>query len=330
MRQLVPYIDQNFNTVRERWGCAVTGYSMGGGGMRYAARYPELFGIASAFSAAIDLTQPDVGIRADPRADALEGQVFGRWEDHEIQWRGVSVPDIAKNLANTNLTITHGDRNPPESTYILQGAIATRARLEGLGIGFNYNVFPGNNHGQGQIPSLNYWLPILKTYLANPNNRTIPTAFSYSSIEPSYQTYGWSVVMQRAATEFSAIEVADSRNFLVIGSGFATVRSPPIAGPNIRFLTTISNLSNPKLSTSMMVRSDPDGRLTIPVQLGPANPFQQFSDQANSASNGPSPDAALVPFRTSPNNGSRFHRARVTISPAPIEGASGGAGERGK
>ena len=58
--------------------------------------------------------------------------------------------------------------------------------------------------------------------------------------------------------------------------------------------------------------ADAQGRLTIPLALGPGNPYQQYSPQAETSSTGPSPDD--VPFHAR-GNSSRFNRAEVTILP---------------
>ncbi|MER5731328.1 alpha/beta hydrolase family protein [Streptomyces sp. NPDC002138] len=58
VKQLLPWIDANFNTVRSASGRAVAGISMGGyGALRYAGRYPELFSAVGAFSAGTDIYQ---------------------------------------------------------------------------------------------------------------------------------------------------------------------------------------------------------------------------------------------------------------------------------
>ncbi|WP_369381606.1 alpha/beta hydrolase [Streptomyces sp. cg36] len=51
IEQLLPWIDDNFLTVKDRSGRAVAGASMGGyGALRYAGRHPELFSAVGAFS----------------------------------------------------------------------------------------------------------------------------------------------------------------------------------------------------------------------------------------------------------------------------------------
>ncbi|WP_188275912.1 alpha/beta hydrolase family protein [Streptomyces sp. CBMA152] len=58
IEQLLPWIDANFPTVRERSGRAIAGVSMGGyGALRYGGRHPELFSAVGAFSAGTDLYQ---------------------------------------------------------------------------------------------------------------------------------------------------------------------------------------------------------------------------------------------------------------------------------
>jgi len=57
IKELIPYIDAHFRTRPEPQSRAVCGFSMGGGGaMRFALKYPELFGTAGSFAAALDKT----------------------------------------------------------------------------------------------------------------------------------------------------------------------------------------------------------------------------------------------------------------------------------
>ena len=59
IRQLVPWIDANFNTVANRAGRGVAGLSMGGlGTLAYAGRFTDVFSRVGAFSAGTDLTEP--------------------------------------------------------------------------------------------------------------------------------------------------------------------------------------------------------------------------------------------------------------------------------
>lgn len=59
IRQLVPWIDANFNTIESRSGRGVAGLSMGGlGALMYAGRFPGTFSRLGVFSGGTDLTEP--------------------------------------------------------------------------------------------------------------------------------------------------------------------------------------------------------------------------------------------------------------------------------
>ena len=58
IRQLVPWIDANFNVIHDRSGRAIAGLSMGGlGSLEYAGRFTGTFSKVGAFSAGTDLTE---------------------------------------------------------------------------------------------------------------------------------------------------------------------------------------------------------------------------------------------------------------------------------
>ena len=55
IKELVPHVDQQFRTLAKPETRAVCGFSMGGGGaMRFALKYPDLFGTAASLAAALD------------------------------------------------------------------------------------------------------------------------------------------------------------------------------------------------------------------------------------------------------------------------------------
>ncbi|GLY88395.1 alpha/beta hydrolase [Actinoallomurus iriomotensis] len=72
-RELVPWIDTHFRTKRSRAGRAITGVSQGGfGSMSYAARHPDLYGAAAAFSGAVDIHHgPVCAVGADVLISAI-------------------------------------------------------------------------------------------------------------------------------------------------------------------------------------------------------------------------------------------------------------------
>jgi S-formylglutathione hydrolase FrmB len=330
LEQLVPWIDAHFQTISERSGRATAGLSMGGGGLRYAALRPDLIGATASFSGDIDLSQPasDWNGMGAP----VSRLIWGDRKTDEVRWRAASAPDLAKNLSNTDVAIFTGDTGRPEGLYILQGSTALHERLSKLGIKHQFTVYSGLTHNWPTWnKALADWLPRLmdRFQAFNPGNRALtkwasdgaksgsgPKAhgatFSYSSIEPSYSLYGWVVQTERKAIEFSALEVADLHNFTIIGSGSAVVHTPKIAKPNVAVQVTITNRTRPDLSKTIGLKTDSEGRLAVPATLGPSNPFQQYTREANTAATGAKADD--VPFIVF-NNGSRFYRVEVRLKP---------------
>src|SRR6266540_2708405 len=69
--QLIGWVDLNLRTIAGKQGRAIAGLSMGGfGAISYAARRPDLFAHAAAFSGALDLG--DAGIRAVVTEQAVQ------------------------------------------------------------------------------------------------------------------------------------------------------------------------------------------------------------------------------------------------------------------
>jgi S-formylglutathione hydrolase FrmB len=74
--EFLPFIEGHYRIQSERRFRGITGISMGGyGALRFAFRYPQLFGSVSAHSAALVAKLPPVQA-ADPRGEAL-GRVMG-------------------------------------------------------------------------------------------------------------------------------------------------------------------------------------------------------------------------------------------------------------
>ncbi|RYD60038.1 MAG: hypothetical protein EOP60_00380 [Sphingomonadales bacterium] len=299
--QLIPWIDANFRTIATRTGRATAGLSMGGGGLRYAAMRPDLIGATAAFSGDIDILQPasDWNGMGAP----ISRLIWGDRKTQELLWRGANGPDLAKNLSNTDVAIFTGDTGRPEGVYILQGATAMHRRLDEFGIAHNFTVYPGMTHSWPTWnKALAAWLPALMGHFrASSRERARPRSFSYSTIAPDYAIYGWSVRMTRKADEFSAIEVAGEHAFTLVGSGNAVVRTPPVARPNLRVRVTVGR-------EDKELRTDAQGRLSVPVRLGPANAFRQYSPEARASATRASQDH--TPFVLL-DDGSRFFRVAV-------------------
>lgn len=313
--QLAPWIDAQYRTIPNRAARAVAGLSMGGNGaVSYSGHRPDLFGAAASFSGSVDLTQV-TALQAGPGAH-IGRLTWGAFPEHPLRWRADSGPDMARNYANTDLSIYTGDAGDPESTFILGGSATFHQRLDELDIAHRYILYSGMQHVWATWDrSLADWLPhLMMTFEGADASTPAPASFSYSTIDAEYRMYDWSVALQRPAVEYSALEVDGPRHFRLIGSGAATVRTPAAyALPGARIRAVITRAG--ERSRTLRLVADSEGRLTIPLQLGPGNRFEQYSPEADAAATGPATDQ--TPFRLA-NNGSRFFQADVELA-APAQ-----------
>jgi esterase/lipase superfamily enzyme len=295
VRQLIPWIDAHYRTVARREGRAVAGLSMGGdGALKYAAKHPDLFVAAHAFSGAVDL---------NVLAQFLEqGPAYGPYATQEARWRGNNAWDLADNLRGLDLALRTGNGlrggpygngpwpgiDPIEAGVHLAND-SLHARLRQLGIAHVWDDYGPGGH---TVP---YWnrdlrlsLPALMRTFGHPPAR--PRLVSLRAIEPHYGVYGWDVRLRRRALEFSRLSRASRTGFQLTGSGTAVVRTPAFYHPGAAYEV----VARRRRTT---LRADARGRLRIAVGLGRANRFQEFT-----------PEERATP--------SRFHRVTVSVRPA--------------
>ena len=119
--ELVPWIDANLRTVRARGARAIAGLSQGGFcSMSYAARHPELFGVALSYSGAVD-TAYDAAAHAGfvPILSAIEagldhvppGSIFGSPVTDEINWAAHDPTTLAAQPPVDEAVPVHRQRN---------------------------------------------------------------------------------------------------------------------------------------------------------------------------------------------------------------------------
>ena len=294
--QLIPWIDAHYPTVGDRSGRAIAGLSSGGfGAMSYASRHPDLFVAAAGFSAAVDTNTPPVVSGKVIDALALQdrggpGSLFGLRELHEVRWRGSNPWDLASNLRDMSVTLRAGNGEAggtyggggfaDPGGYFLEKAtydmsVSMHQRLDDLGIDHIWDDYGAGTHSNP------YWRRDLERTLptfmaAFAEQRPDPSAFSYRSIQPTYDVYGWEVALDRPVVEFSALDVTSAQQFTVSGSGVADVATPPAFEPGASLLVTVDE--DPEDGTSpepVVATADESGRLQVTVPLGPANPAQQ-------------------------------------------------------
>ena len=151
-------------------------------------------------------------------------------------------------------------------------SVSFHERLVALDIDHVWDDYGAGTH------SYPYWIDGLSKAVpvfmdAFGEHRSDPTAFSYRSIEPAYDVFGWRVALDRPVVEFS--ELATNATGLVLrGSGSATVTTAPAFVPNQPYDVQLTRSDGSR--ENRVVRADRSGRLTLDVPLGAANVVQQM------------------------------------------------------
>jgi len=317
INQLIPWVDSNLRTIATRAGRAIAGLSQGGFcSMSYAALHPDLFGVALGYSPAPDIyydPQARAGAMAIINATevGLDGvppdTFFGNPTTDGINWAAHDPTTLAENLRWTRMYLYWGNGQPgpydspsspsPEAMGI-EGAVAYdtedfQARLDSLGIPAYFDPYGDGTH------SWPYWkrdlqwsLPKIMFDFAHPVPN--PSRFTFTSADDSYSVYGWQVSMHRTAREFSTLEDAGLRGFSLAGSGSGTVLTPAAYAAGGRYRVTLSG--DTTSTTSRVLVAGRDRRLDLQVPLGPPNPYQEDTAQAQAA-------------------GTAVHTTTVTIDP---------------
>lgn len=278
--ELIPWIEQRYQVRRERQGRMLMGLSMGGhGSFAYAAKYPHLFASAAAFSPALDtntLTAQTV-IDASSNLDGgPQGSIWGLRALEEIRWRGHNPWDLAENLGNTKLFIRTGDgRRPgaPVATDPLEIGVHEMANnmhneLERLKIPHSFVDYGEGTHtAEFWQEGLHITLP-QQLEIAN-QEPTQPQQFSFRSIDPNFNVFGWQVSIKRQVLEFARLGEVSPSGFVLSGSGLATVKTAAWFKPNAIYTVALGDVRK-------VLESDSDGRLEIVVDLGPSRTTQQY------------------------------------------------------
>jgi S-formylglutathione hydrolase FrmB len=280
--QLMPWIDAHYRTLAKREGRVIAGLSMGGyGTMKYASLHPDWFVAAASFSGAVNTRTGAL----EGSLDALSAQdggypgvVWGPYASEKIRWRGDNPWDLAENLRPLQLGLRTGNGQPgeldegglpydPVEGGVYEQTVSLHEKLVALGIPHTYDYYGNGTHSWPYwARSLRRSLVDLMGVLANPP--APPARVTYTAVDPRYEVFDWRVAIERPALEFSRLSNADRDGFVLEGSGKATVTTPAIYEPG-------SGAAVRAGSGSRQVTADKDGRLTIPVDLGPGNAVQQ-------------------------------------------------------
>lgn len=289
--ELLPWADETYRLADGRSQRFVAGDSMGGfGAMSYAARHPDVFGGAAELSGFVDLMLLEVSglIGVDGQswqvAGTPFGSIFGSSVTEEVRWRGRNPVDLADNLRATDLVLRHGNGLPGQEgespdwgeTAIRQTGVSLHDRLTALGIDHVWDDYGNGVHTwpyweRGLQLVWPRWLAIAAA------DAPAPSAFSYRAVEPAFDVYGWDVALDREVLELAVLDVRSATEFSLTGSGPGAVTTSPSFRPNGRYTVQVDGVS-------ATVRAGRDGRLRVPVDLGPAHTEQQYTPAADAQS----------------------------------------------
>ena len=295
IQQLVPWVDANLRTIRARTGRAIAGLSQGGFcSMSYAARHPDLFETALAYSGAPDiaydtaaqaLVTPIINLTETALDHVAANSMFGPRTSNEINWAAHDPATLAVNLRATKLLMYTGngmsgpyDKTPnPGASVIEQGVheltLLFHQRLVKLGIpSFLKDYGPGTHSWPYWARDLRQSIGPIMSDFAHPEAR-VPSRIEFMSADPQYSVYGWQVTTHRKVREFSTLSRAWAGGFELQGSGSATVRTPAVYRHGRRYTITIRSGSGVSKRSE---RADRSGRLTASVPLGPSNTVQEY------------------------------------------------------
>jgi S-formylglutathione hydrolase FrmB len=293
--ELIPWVDNNFRTRAQRSGRAVAGVSMGGfGALSYAARHPDLFAAAAAFSGVVSLgtfIRSPVSVPVELFSRLAATEPFGPPLTRPIGAWAHDPVALAANLQDVDVSLFTGDGRPGPLDV---GEYAPGAAKGPDPFGFAFEVLahecsldlhrklaserihhhfddygPGTHTSHYVDRNLAAALPrVMDIFDAAV---TDPASVSYTSADSTYDIFGWHVDIDRAAAEFSLLDHADPQGFRLRGSGTATVLTPAFYRPGS---THQVRVAEGEFTASA---ADDAGRLAVSVDLGPANANAQFS-----------------------------------------------------
>jgi S-formylglutathione hydrolase FrmB len=282
--QLLPWVDVTLRTIPHRSGRAVAGLSMGGyGTVKFAARHPDLFVAAAAFSGAVDLEPvwgPGFSDYSSLQANGKPCEIWGCYATERVRMRGDNPVDLAGNLRGLRLILRTGNGMPggpfntnpdPVEATIWNANASLHQTLDALAIPHVWDDYgPGSHSWPYWNRDLQRTLPDLMRTFAQPP--VPPSPFSFTAVEPTFEVYGYLVRMHRTVTEFATFSGVTPSGFALTGSGSAEVTTAPRYRPGARYRVRYEQGHS---ISSQVVQADSAGRLRLSVALGPSNTVQQ-------------------------------------------------------
>lgn len=284
VEQLIPWVDANFRTIRNRNARAIAGLSQGGfGAFSYAARHPDRFVAAASFSGAPDIARNPLAKQAATAVVAgtmtgLNGvqphAPFGDPLRHDVVWQGHNPATLVGNLRHADLRLWTGNGLPgplddpaePEPAGPLIESITHKSTLffsqAARRVGVRHvlrDYGPGTHTWPYWTRDLRQWLPRLEEVLDQ--RREPPRSVAYRSIDRRWSQWGWRVTARRAARfGWTGLAAARRAGFTLSG-GSAVVTTPPRYAAGRRYAITYAGGIGPA-----KVDAGRAGRLRIDVR----------------------------------------------------------------
>jgi S-formylglutathione hydrolase FrmB len=266
IRELIPWVDATFATIATRGGRAIAGNSMGGfGAMSYAARHPDLFVAAGAFSGAVNTTlaSPVGPLVQAAAANVTDSQlpdncIWGDPVTQSVRWGDHDPTVLASNLRGLSLYQRVGDGTAGVYDDFAAKQPSAGAVLNEFGISLMNHAFDDAltragiahratfEHGIHDWPywldDLREFLPIAEAAFAHPPAAPPATRFAYKTATSTFAVWGWSFRSdQPDASRFIHVSRAGRRGFAVRGAGTLHVDTAALFVPGRTYVINRTN-----------------------------------------------------------------------------------------
>lgn len=153
-KELVPWIDENYKTISNKSGRAITGLSMGGHGALYLAfRHPDIWGAAGSMSGGLDFRpfpqKWDIALR------------LGSYEANKGRWDKYTVINMIPLLKDSNLKLII---DCGVNDFFLAGNRQMHTKLLEANIPHDYIERPGEHNWDYWANAIKYQLLFFNDY----------------------------------------------------------------------------------------------------------------------------------------------------------------------
>jgi S-formylglutathione hydrolase FrmB len=154
IKELVPYIDQNYPTIADKTKRAITGLSMGGhGGLYLSIRHTDIFGAGGSTSGGVD-------IRPFPNNWEIK-KALGDYDKNQTVWDENTVMTLVEGLKKNQLKIIV---DCGLDDFFLKVNRSLHEKLQALKIDHDYIERPGAHNASYWKNSIDYQLLFFKKY----------------------------------------------------------------------------------------------------------------------------------------------------------------------